>query len=170
MFINTHSMHTNTSMYKLFWYSNINQFYALMVSQIVHISWKTWQCINNKYILSLTSKGTCPIVQAGACSIRSCLRRSHGWLCFIRSRLRRSHSALLIHYKKIELKKKMTYMGFQPTSVICKSDALPPQHTGQSTSLKTNVVYIINCVWAAVCRNVGEVLARIVYTLAFKAP
>ena len=77
-------------------------------------------------------------MQAEACSIRSRLRRSHGWLCSIRSRLRRSHSALLIHCKKVEL----------------KSDALPPQHTGQSTSLKTNVVYIINCVWAAVCRNV----------------
>ena len=32
---------------------------------------------------------------------------SHGWLCSIRSRLRRSHSALLIHYKKVELKKKI---------------------------------------------------------------
>ena len=81
----------------------------------------------------ITSKSTCPIVQAGACSIRSCLRRSHGWLCSIRSRLWRSHSALLIHYKKVELKKKLTYMGFKPTSVNHESDALPPQHTGQST-------------------------------------
>ena len=59
-------------------------------------------------------------------------------------------------------------MGFKPTTVNQKLDALPPQHTGRSTSLKTNVVYIINCVWAAVCRSVGEVSARIVYTLAFK--
>ena len=60
-----------------------------------------------------TSKSTCPIVQAGACSIRSRLRRSHGWLCSIRSRLRRSHSALLIHYKKVELKKKIDLYGIQ---------------------------------------------------------
>ena len=46
-------------------------------------------------------------MQAGACSMRSRLRRSHGWLCSIRSCLRRSHSALLIHYKKVELKKKV---------------------------------------------------------------
>ena len=122
------------------------------------------------FTIVITSKSTCPIVQAGACSIRSRLRRSHGWLCSIRSRLRRSHGALLIHYKKVEPKKKLTYTGFKLTSVNRESDALPPQHTGQSISLKTNVVYIINCVWAAVCRNVGEVLARIVYTLAFKAP
>ena len=61
-------------------------------------------------------------------------------------------------------------MGFESASVNRESDALSPQHTGQSASLKTNVVYIINCVWAVVCRNVGEILARIVYTLAFKAP
>ena len=48
-------------------------------------------------------------------------------------------------------------MGFEPTSLNRKLEPLPPQHTGQSTLLKTNVVYIINCVWAAVCRNVGEV-------------
>ena len=61
----------------------------------------------------MTSKSTCPIVQAGACSIRSRLRHSHGWLCSIRSRLRRSHSALLIHYKRVELKKKIDLHGIQ---------------------------------------------------------
>ena len=54
-----------------------------------------------------TSKSTCPIVQAGACSIRSRLRRSRGWLYSIRSRLWRSYSALLVHYKKVKLKKKI---------------------------------------------------------------
>ena len=87
-----------------------------------------------------------------------------------RALIRRSHSALLVHYKKVKLKKKLSYIGFELISVNRESDALPPQHPGQSTSLKTNVVYIINCVWAVVCRNVGEVSARIVYTLAFKAP
>ena len=33
-----------------------------------------------------------------------------------------------------------------------------------------NVVYIINVPGLRFCRNVGEVSARIVYTLAFKAP
>ena len=82
-------------------------------------------------------------MQAGACSIRSRLRRSHGWLCSIRSRLRRSHSALLIHYKKVELKKKLTYIGFEPTSVIRKSDALPPQHnwTINFTENKCSIYY-----------------------------
>ena len=122
------------------------------------------QCFS--YLYS-TSKSTSPIVQAGACSIRSCLQHSHEWLCSIRSR---SHSVLLIHYKKVELKKKLTYMGFELIFVKHESDALPPQHTGQLISLETNVEYIINCVWAAVCRNVGEVLARIIYTLAFKVP
>ena len=61
-------------------------------------------------------------------------------------------------------------MRFELTFVNCELDALLPQHTGQSTFLQTDVVYIINCVWAVVCRNVGEVSARIVYTLAFKAP
>ena len=110
-------------------------------------------------------------MQAGAFSMRSRLWRSHGWLCSIRSRLRRSHSALLIHYKKVELKKKIDLYEIQThTSIHQELDALPPQHMGQSTVLQTNVVYIINCVWAAVCRNVGEVSARIVYTLALKAP
>ena len=55
MFINTRNIHANTGMFKLFWYSYIyiNQFCASMVSQIVYISRNTWQCINNKYILSL---------------------------------------------------------------------------------------------------------------------
>ena len=122
------------------------------------------------YYYYTTSKSTCPIVQAGAFSIRSRLRRSPGWLCSIRSRLRRSHSALLIHYKKVELKKKFDLHGIRTyirqSRVGCVSTTAP----GQLITLKTNVVYIINCVWAAVCRNVGEVLARIVYTLAFKAP
>ena len=68
-----------------------------------------------------TSKSTCPIVQAGACSIRSRLRRSHGWLCYIRSRLRRSHNALLIHYKKVELKKKIDLRRIR--TCICQSRA-----------------------------------------------
>ena len=50
-------------------------------------------------------------------------------------------------------------MGFEPISIYRESIELPPQHTGQSNVVKTNVVYIINCVWAVVCRNVGEVLA-----------
>ena len=58
------------------------------------------------FVLLFTSKSTCPIMQAGACSIWSRLWRSHGWLCSIRSCLRRSYSAFLIYYKKVKLKKK----------------------------------------------------------------
>ena len=58
-------------------------------------------------------------MQAGACSIRSRLRRSHGWLCSVRSCLRHSHSALLIHYKKVELKKKVDLHGIR--ICICQS-------------------------------------------------
>ena len=103
-------------------------------------------------------------MQAGACSIRSRLRRSHGWLCSIRSRLRRSHSALLIHYKKVELKKKIDLHGIQTyihqSRVECVTTIA--HWTINFTENKCSI-YIINCVWAAVCRNVGEVLARIVY-------
>ena len=48
-------------------------------------------------------------------------------------------------------------------------DALPPQLVAAIINRVKNVVYIINVSGLRFCRNVHEVSARIVYTLAFKA-
>ena len=86
-------------------------------------------------------------MQAGACSIRSRLQCSHGWLCSIRSHLRCSHSALLIHYKKVWLKKKLTSPEFEPTQSDFQAGC------SITTANWTYLVYIFNCVWAAVLQE-----------------
>ena len=53
-YVRKHKYHTHKHKYVQIILVLLHQrFCALMVSQIVYISWNTWQCINNKYILSL---------------------------------------------------------------------------------------------------------------------
>ena len=64
----------------------------------------------------------------------------------------------------------MTHLGFEPGSLQSYTRRATTTATVCYNSSGKNVVYIINVSGLRFCRNVGEVSARIVYTLAFKAP
>ena len=102
-------------------------------------------------------------MQAKAHSIRSRPRRPHRWLRPIRLRL-------IVRSLSIRKEKSGRLRDANLRLMNIKPIAQSPQQTVHIIFMVRIVVYILIVPGLRFCRNVGEVLARIVYTLAFKAP
>ena len=108
-------------------------------------------CVYISALKYFTSGDTCPIVQAVTCSI------SHLWAYSTRSCLGHSHSVPFIHYKKVQhdYRKKLLYWWLNMDLILYESVDNHLSTLEDSVISIKNVVYITNCIWTAVYRNVA---------------